>query len=326
MKSWTSLLAAAMSSLVVAATAPAQAQAQDYPNKPIRLGVGFAAGGGTDVTARVFAQRLGDVLKQPVVVENRPGAAGAIAASEIMRSGPDGYRLLMLASGTFIQSVLSATPPYKIDRDFTPISMATSSPLVVVAGPSVQAKDIKELIEFARANPDKLTFGSDGFGGTSHLAGEMFNAWANVKIRHVPFKGSGEATVAVASGQVDIGFPSLAGAQSLLQAGKYRALGVTTAKRSALAPNLPTMDELGLKGFDIAAWYAFIGPAGMPRAVVDKLNAAIASAASTPEMKESMTKQVLEVTLTTPEQMATYFRQQNAVISKLGKDASIKLD
>lgn len=301
-------LAAAFALLAVAGTS--SAQAPGYPNKPIKLWVGFASGGGTDVAARLFAQKLTPVLGQPVlgqpvVVENRTGASGSIAASEVAKAEADRHRLLMIASTTFIHAALSSKAPYQVKRDFTPIAMTTFSPLVMVVGPSVPAKTVPELIEFARANPGKLTFGSDGIGGTSHLAGEMFNTMAGLQMAHVPFKGNGDVAVAIAGGQVDIGFPSLATAQPLLQAGKYRALAVTSGKRTELMSQLPTLDELGLKGFDIYAWFAFVGPAGM---------------------KESLKKQVLEVAVGTPDQLSAYFRQQHAIIAKLGKEVNIKLD
>jgi tripartite-type tricarboxylate transporter receptor subunit TctC len=278
------------------------------------------------VTARLFAQKLGMHLGQPMVVENRPGASGSIAAAEVARSEPDGYRLLMIASGTLFHSAVGGKVPYNIERDFTPIAMATIGPLVLMVGPSVTARTVPELIAYARANPGKLTFGTDGVGATAHLAGEMFNLMAEVKTVHVPFKGAGEATVAVASGQVDMGFPSLASAQPLLQAGKGRALAVSTLQRSSLLNNVPTLDEAGLKGYDLAGWFALIGPARMPRAKVDKIGAAVAAVGNMPDVKDSLARLGLEASVMSPEQLASYFRQQSATVAKVARGASIKLE
>lgn len=304
----------------------AWAQGPAFPSRPVRLTVGFATGGGTDVAARLFAQKLTTALGQPVVVENRTGAAGSIAAGEVLKAEPDGHRLLMLASTTFIHAALSTRVSYQIERDFTPISMAAYSPLVLVAGPSVTARNVPELIAFARAHPGKLSFGSDGIGGTSHLAGELFNLLGKVRTTHIPFKGNSDAAIAIAGGQVDIGYPSLASAHALLQAGKYRALAVTSLRRSELMPQLATLDELGLKGLDLAAWFGFVGPAGMNEAVVEKLRAAIAAVAAAPDMKEALNKQVLEVMLSTPQELTAYFRQQNEIITRLGREADIRLE
>jgi tripartite-type tricarboxylate transporter receptor subunit TctC len=300
--------------------------AQSYPTEPVRLMVGFAPGGGTDVTARIFAQKVGEKLGQPMVVENRSGASGSIAADMVSKAKPDGYRLVLVASGTFIHGVLSTTVPYNIVRDFTPITFVTQAPLVLVTGPSVSVRNFNELMELARTKPGGLTYGSDGIGATSHLAGELFNTLGKVKLVHVPFKGNAEGLAAIVGGQVDLGFPSLATATPMLQAGKLRAIAVTSAQRSALLPDVPTLDELGLRGFDIVAWFGFEGPPGLPKPIVDKLNTAISEVARSPEIKEVVAKQGLEVHLRGPEQFAAYVREQAAVISQLGKDSSIKLE
>ena len=300
--------------------------AENYPNKPIRMVVGFATGGGTDVTARLFAQKIGLQMGQTVVVENRPGASGSIAAQEVARSEPDGYKLLMIASGTLFHSAVGGKVAYNIDRDFTPISMVTIGTLILMVGPSLAARTVPELIAYGRANPGKLTFATDGIGATGHLASEMFNLMASIKAVHVPFKGSGEATVAIASGQVDMGFPSLASAQPLLQSGRGRALAVSTLQRTPLMPNVPTLDESGLKGYELAAWFALVGPAGMPRPIVDKINMALAAVTKQSDVRESLARQGLDANLMTPEQLSAYFRQQSATVSKVAREAQIKVD
>lgn len=302
------------------------AAAQAYPNKPVRLLVGFAPGGGTDVTSRLFATKIGEKLGQPMVVENRAGAAGSIAADLITKSDPDGYRLLMMASATFIHGVLSSKVPYNVTRDFTPITFLTMAPLVLVVSADNKARNLKELIEWARAKPDGITYASDGVGATSHLAGELFQSMTKLKLIHAPFKGNAEALPALISGQIDVGFPSMATVMPMLQAGKLRAIAVTSAQRSTLLPDVPSLDELGLRGFDISAWYGVVGPPGLPKPIVDKLNTVITEVASAPEMKEMVGKQGLEMQIRGPEQFAAYAKAQEAMYSKVGKESNIKMD
>jgi len=300
--------------------------AQGYPNKPIKLVVGFAPGGGTDVTARLLATKMSVNLGQPVVIENRPGAAGTIAANQVAKSDPDGYRLLMTASGTFINSVLSTTQNYNIETEFTPISIVTITPLVVLVGSTVPSRSISELIEFGRSKPNQLTFGSDGIGSTGHLAGELFNSLTKLKMLHVPYKGSGEVVTALASGQVDVIFPSMPAAMPLLQSGKFRPLAVTSIKRSILSPAIPTLDESGLTGFDLIGWFALVGPAGMPRAIVDKLNSAIVKLVDDSDFKEAINRQGMELQPNSPEIFIKYLRDTGSSISRLGKQSNIKLE
>ena len=309
----------------LAAGGATRAWAQDtYPTKPIRMSVGFATGGGTDVTARMLAQRLGARLGQSIIVENRPGASGSIAGAEVVRAEPDGYRLLMIASGTLFHSALGGKVSYNIEQDLTPISMATVGPLVLLVGPTVTAGTVQELIAHIRANPGKLTFGTDGIGATAHLAAEMFNMMAETKMVHVPYKGSGEATVAVASGQVDLGFPSLASAAPLIQTGKARALAISTISRSSLL-DVPTLDEAGLKGYDLPAWFAVVGPPRMPRPVVDKINAALVAVLEQPDLRDALGKLGLEPQATTPERLAAFFRAQMVAVGKVSQAANIRL-
>jgi tripartite-type tricarboxylate transporter receptor subunit TctC len=302
------------------------ASAQSYPAKPVRLMVGFAPGGGTDVTARIFAQKLTGQLGQPMVVENRSGAAGSLAAAEVAKSPPDGYRLLMVASSTFINTVLSANPSYSFERDFTPLTFVTISPLVLVVHPSVPARTASDLVTLARSRPGQLNFGSDGIGGTSHLAGELFNMLSKVKLLHVPFKGNADTAMAIAGGQIDIGFPSLASATPLMTAGKFRALAITSLKRSQLMLSLPTLDESGLPGYDLVSWFGFLGPAGLPKPIVDKLHAVSVAVANAPDVREALAKQGVEVETKSPEEFAAFMRDQAVQISRLGKVANIKLD
>lgn len=315
----------ALSMIAGAAIGPT-AWSQDWPNRSISLMVGFAPGGGTDVTARLFAQKLSAVLGQPVVVENRPGAAGNIAAENVVKAEPNGYHILMIASGTFINNVLTSQPRYSVTKDLAPISFVTISPLVLVAGPTVKARNVPELLDEMRARPNPLTYSGDGIGGTQQLTGELLSAMTGVNLLFVPFKGSSDATTAVAAGQVDISFPSATAAVPLLQSGKVRALAVTSANRSSLMPDTPTLNELGMTGFDIVGWFALMGPAGLPRPIVDKINSALAEVARQPDVKESLSKQGLELELNSPEEFAIYLREQASMISKIAQDANIKID
>jgi len=299
---------------------------QSYPVKPVRMMVGFATGGGTDVTARFFAQKMSVPLGQSVVVENRPGAAGSIAAEQVAKSPPDGYRLLMIASGTFIHAALSTKTSYDIEKDFAPISFVTISPLLLVVHPSLPTRNVAELVALARRQPGQLSFGSDGVGATSHLGGELFNMLAKVKTVHVPFKGNADAALALASGQIEIGFPSIASATPLLSAGKFRALAVTSLKRSSLMPQLPTLDESGLPGYDVIAWFGVLAPAGTPKPIIDRLQAVIVEVASAPDAKETVAKQGLEIQTSPPEQFAAFMRQQWKTIRELGRIANVKLE
>ncbi|MBI4189583.1 MAG: tripartite tricarboxylate transporter substrate binding protein [Betaproteobacteria bacterium] len=303
-----------------------EALAQSYPNKPVRMVVGMVAGGGTDVTARLVAQKLSEHLGQPVVVENRPGASTAIGTERVAKSPTDGYTLLMLSCTTSVLSAMRTNLPYDLERDFAPVSMVTTAPLVLLVHPSVPARDVKELIALARSRPGKLNYGSSGVGGISHLAGELFSLMAKVKLVHVPFKGGGESVIASASGQVDMNFPSVATATPLHGAGKLRALAVSSAKRSSLLPSIPTLDESGLPGYDLFCWWGVLAPAAVPKDIIAQLNAVIGKIVNTPEMKESINKQGMEPQTNSLEQFAAFMRNEMAQYAKLVKLAGLKIE
>jgi tripartite-type tricarboxylate transporter receptor subunit TctC len=302
------------------------AMGQPYPNKPVRMMVGYAAGGGADTVARLIANKITIHLGQSMLVENRPGATGGIAADYVSKSEPDGYRILMTTSGTVVHSILSTGRPYDIGRDFTPIAMVSASPLILLVNPSLPVKNVTELIELARSKPGQLTFGSDGLGGAMHLAGELFNTMAKVKMLHVPFKGSSDGVVALAGGQIDVLFPSIPPALPLVKMGKLRALAVTSTTRALALPTIPTIDESAITGFDYVVWYGIFGPTGMPRAIVDKLNEAIVKVVGDPDVKESMSAQSMVIKTDTPETFSKYLRDSSAQIYLLSKQANLKLD
>src|SRR5687767_8950274 len=288
--------------------------------------LGTAAGGGGDVAARMVAQKMAENLGQPIVVENRPGASGAIADEAVARSQPDGYTLLYAAGQIATLPALRAKLPYDLERDLAPISLTVLTVFALAVHPSVPVRDVQGLIALARARPGRLTFSSPGIGTSAHLAGEAFVMMAGVKMLHVPYKGAPEAIVGVVAGEVDVGVPSVTGALPMVNQGKLRVLAVSTARRSALMPSVPTLDESGLKGYQRAGWNGFLAPAGVPREIITRLNTLIVKIANAPEMRQAMVRQGLEVQTTTPEEFAAFIRRERAQNAKLVKFAGIKIE
>ncbi|MBI1988491.1 MAG: tripartite tricarboxylate transporter substrate binding protein [Betaproteobacteria bacterium] len=297
--------------------------AQDYPVKPVRILVGFAAGSATDMAARMLVPRLNESLGQPVIVENRPGAGGVIAIEAIAKAPPDGYTLLMSAASITIQPAMRTKLTFDVLRDFSPVSLVVTGPYVLVVHPSVPARSTKDLVALARSKPGALNYASSGVGSSPHFAGELFNALAKVKTAHVPYKGSPEAALAVAKGEADFNFPSITGGRPLIEAGRVRPIAISTAKRTALMPDMPTLHESGVPGYDRSGWYGLIGPVGLPKDVLNKLNAAIAKGVNTPEMKTAFFKQGLEPETNTPEQFADLIRREVDQNEKLARAAGI---
>jgi len=304
----------------------ANATAQTYPVKPIRLLFGYTAGGAGDVGARLLAQKLSEILGQNVVVENRPGAGGAIADEFVAKSPADGYTLLYAAGSTTILPALRPKLPYNVERDFAPVSMVVITTFALVIHPSVPVRDVKGLIALARSQPGKLTFSTPGVGSSAHFAAEVFKMMADVKMLHVPYRGPPEATTAAIAGEVDINFPSVTGALPFIANGRLKALAVSSAKRASQLPSVPTLDESGLTGYERNGWNGVLAPAGIPKDVIARLNAAIVKAVNTPEMKESIIKQGLEAQTGTPEQFAAFIRSQLAQNAKVVKFAGIKTE
>lgn len=286
--------------------------AQTYPAKPVRILVGFLPGGGADIVARMVAQKLTEDLGQPVLVENRPGASGTIATEATARAAANGYTLQVISAAEPAQGALRAKLSYDLARDFSPVSLISIGAFMLVVHPSVPARNVKEVIALARSQPGKLNFSTSGVGGTPHLAGELFNVLAKVKIVHVPYKGGSGAVVANAAGEVDLSFNSIPSLLPLLGAGKLRPIAVTSAKRSSSAPEVPTISESGLRDYDLSGWFGMLAPAGTPREIVVRLNTAIAKAVGTPEMKEAFRKQGLDPQVATPEQFAAFLRKEIA--------------
>ena len=300
--------------------------AQSYPIKPIRMVVGFPAGSGTDSMARIAAQKLSEQLGQTVVVDNRGGAAGSIATEAAAKSPADGYTLLILAAADAVQPALRAKLPYDLERDFAPVSLMVTGAFPLIIHPSVPVRNVKELLALARSKPGKLSYGSSGIGSSAHFGGELFKLMAKVNILHVPYKGSAESSVATAAGEVDISFSSIPAALPLMKAGKVKALAVTSSKRSSAMPDIPTLDEAGVPGYDRSIWYGIVVPAGTPKDVIAQLNAAVGKSINTPEMKETLFKQGLDPQANTPEQFTAFIRSEIAQNAKLVKAMGLKVE
>ncbi len=294
-----------------------EVSAQDYPVKPVSMLVGFTAGGVVDTTARLLAQKLSEPLGQPVVVENRAGASGAIAAERVATSRPDGYTVLLISTTDTILPALNSKLPYDLERDLTAVSLVATGTFVLVVHPSVPARNIKELILIARSQPGKLNYSSPGVGTSSYLAAEFFNLMAKTKIVHVPYQGGADSIIAVAGGQIDISYPSIPSLRPFLESGKLRPLAVTSAKRASAIPAIPTLAESGLPGFDRSSWYGVVAPAAVPKQIIARLNAAIGMVVHTPDMKSALNKQGLEPQTNTPEQFAAFIHSQVTQNSKL---------
>ena len=315
------------SAIALSFSMTAAANAAAYPDKPIRMLVGFAAGGGTDTTARAIGQPLSEALGQQVIVDNRPGAAGNIAADITAHSVPDGYTILMgTIAALAINPSLYQKLPFDPIKDFEPISLAVSSMNVLVVHPSVAAKNVKELIALAKAQAGKLTYGSSGVGGAGHLAGVLFDQLAGTKMIHVPYKGGAPAIIALVSGEVNMVFATAETAVPQVKAGKIRALGVTTAKRSALLPDLPTIAEGGLPGYEANNWYGLLAPAKTPAAIVERLNREVVKVLNMRNVKEQLFRSGLDASPSTPKEFGAYIKSEMAKWSKVVKASGAKAE
>jgi tripartite-type tricarboxylate transporter receptor subunit TctC len=304
-----------------------QAQANDYPTKPIRLVVPAAPGGGADFLARIVGVKLGELVGQSVVVENRAGASGTIAADGTAKSAGDGYTVLMGQSTSIvIAPQLYPKLPYDTLRDLKPVTLVAEVPNVMVVHPSVPANTVKELIALAKAKPESLNFGSSGNGAPSHLAGEMFKSATGTRLVHVPYKGAGPAVNALMSGEIQVMFAPIVAVLPQVKAGRLRALGVTSAKRSAAAPDLPTLAESGLSGYEISSWFGLFVPASTPAAVVDKLFKDTSRVLKSPDVLERFAKEGAEPVGSTPADFNTYVRAEFVKYNKVIKDNGIKAD
>ncbi len=300
---------------------------QTYPAKSIKIIVGSTPGGGPDIMARAIGQKLTEALAQPVIIDNRPGANGIIASELAAKSPADGYTLMMANAGSHAVNV-SLYPKLSYDplRDFTPVTLVSTAPNVLIVHPSMPVKNVNDLVALARVRPGEMSFGSGGNGSTAHLSGELFRTLAGLNLVHVPFRGAPAAVLGVSSGQVALALPNLPPALPAMKSGRARALGVTTAARSAAAPDVPTIAESGLPAYEATAWYGVLAPAGTPRDIVMRLNTEIVKSLRTDDMKQRILLDGGDVVGSTPEAFGTVMRNDIAKWARVVKLSGAKVD
>jgi tripartite-type tricarboxylate transporter receptor subunit TctC len=311
--------------LHVVIAASAVATAADYPNRPVRVIVGLSAGSGVDVMARLVGQKLSEAMGQPFLIENRPGAGSNIATHFAAGSPPDGYTLFIATVANAINATLYANLQFDVLRDFSPIILAGTAANLLVVNPSVPANTVAEYIKLAKAQPGKLTMGSSGNGTAVQMAGELFRRRAEINVVPVPFKGGPEATAALLGGQIDSMFVITSTALANINAGRIRALAVTSRERSAVLPQVPTLNESGLPGFEAVTWFGFTAPTGTPREIIDRLNAEIGKILAMPDVKEKLALQGIDVAGGTPEQFGAYMRAEFPKWGGLVKDSGTQI-
>jgi tripartite-type tricarboxylate transporter receptor subunit TctC len=302
------------------------AEAQGYPNRLVHLVLPFAPGGTADIVGRPLAQKLGEILGQIVVVDNRSGAGGVVGAAFVAKSPADGYTLLLGVNGFLTVTPSLTRLPYDAINDFAPIGLVATPQFVLVLHPSVPARSVKELIALAKSKPGRLSFGSTGTGTVGHVAGELLNSMAGVNIVHVPYKGSGPMAVDLLAGQIDLGFPGVSSLVPHIKAGRVRALAVTGPARSPVLPDLPTLDESGLSGYEATTFWGILAPAKTPGDIVRKLNSAMGEALRSAELKDYYVKQGNDPIASSPEEFAALIRTDTAKWARVVKSAGIKLD
>ncbi len=304
------------------------ALSQAYPTRPVRMVVGFPPGGGTDVVARIISPRLSENLGQPVVIENRPGATGTVAAAMVAKSPADGYTIMMgHVSVNAIAPSLFPNLQYDVAKDFAPITLAASVPHFVVVHPSVPVNSVSELIAYAKTRPGKLSFPSAGNGSTPHLAGEIFKSMAGVNLVHVPYKGTGQSMQDLLAGQHQVAFDTAPASAGYVRSGRMRVLGVSSAKRVPEYPDVPTVAEAGVPGYEVTTWYGVFAPGGTPAAIVNRLHADITNAMQAPGTRTRLAEAGADGTITrTPEEFAAMVRADIARYAKIIKDAGLKID
>jgi len=303
------------------------AAAQSWPNKPIRYIVPFAAGGTTDILARTISEKLTVALGQPVIVENKPGAGGGVGAAEVAKAPPDGYTIMGGTISTHaINATLYSSLPYDPVKDFVAITLIARVPNMLVVNNDIPAKNVAELIALMKANPGKWNFASSGNGTSQHLSGELFKGMANVQMQHIPYKGSPPALTDVMGGQVSMTFDNITTAWTLAKAGKLKALAVTTAKRSPIAPDVPTLAESGLPGYEIGSWQGVFGPAGIPEEIVKRLNTEIVKIINAPDVQKKLVELGAEPVANSPEEFAAFVKTEVVKWGDVVKKSGAKVD
>jgi tripartite-type tricarboxylate transporter receptor subunit TctC len=301
------------------------AAAQNYPAKTVRMVVGYPPGGPTDVIARLVSQKLTQSLGQQVIVDNRPGASGMIGAELTVRAAPDGYTLLMVPVTYAVTPSLFAKMTYDVEKDLAPVAQVAAAPFILVVHPTLPVKTVKDLITLDRRNPGQINFASASTGGMPHLAGELFNSMTGTKLVHIPYKGAAPATTDLISGQVTLMFNNMLSAMPQVKAGRLRAVAVTSTKRSAAAPELPTIAET-VPGYEASGWYGAFAPAATPRDIINRLNTEMNRAMKMPDVIQRLAGDGVEAVGTTPEQFAAYLKQEVAKWGKVVKASGAKAD
>jgi tripartite-type tricarboxylate transporter receptor subunit TctC len=312
-------------------TLPAHAQgtgdtSAGWPSKPVRWIVPFTPGGAADIVSRLIGQRLGESWKQAVVIDNRPGAGGNLGTEAAARSAPDGYTVVLVPATFTTHTSLSRKPIFDPVRDFAPITLVSSSPLMLVVHPSVPAKNVRELIALARARPEALNYASSGVGASAHMAAELFKSASGTRIVHVPYKGQPPAILDLVSGQVHMMFPNVPSVLQQVRAGRLRALAVTTERRSSMFPELLTVAEAGIPGFEVNQWSGLLAPAGTAGAITEKFQRDVAAALALPETRQALLEQGFEPVGSTPAQFAAFIKAEIAKWSKVIREAGIRAD
>jgi tripartite-type tricarboxylate transporter receptor subunit TctC len=301
------------------------ALAADYPNHTIKMIVPFAAGGGTDVLARIIAQNLNGKWGQPVVVENQPGASGAIGTRAVMKAPPDGYTLLMASTGALMAVSSGADGPFDVNKVLAPVAIGAAPPYLLVVNPALQVNSTADLVRLGKQRPEGLTFGSSGVGAASHLSAVLFGSDAGIKLLHIPYKGTGPAVTDLLGARIDLMFAPGPVVQQFVQSGQLKALGVTDTKRSKFYPDVPTVAESGVPGYESVGWFGLLAPAGTPPQIIKQINQAIVAAMETHEFRDHLATLGAEPKPQTPEEFGRYINADVAKWSKLVKDNDVQL-
>jgi tripartite-type tricarboxylate transporter receptor subunit TctC len=304
----------------------ASAHSQSYPAKPIRFVVGFAPGGGTDILARAVGQKLSEAVGQQVVVDNRPGANGNIASELVARAPADGYTMLMVAASHAVNASIYRKLPYDTIKDFAPVIAVGSVPLILNVHPSLPVRSVKDMIALARSKPGELTFSSGGSGSAEHVAGEMFKHLTSIKITHVPYKGAGASLIDLMAGQISMGFNTMPSVISYIKAGRLHPLANTDRQRSAVLPEVPTMAEAGVRGFELTSWYGVLVPAATPKDIVVRLNTEIAKVLGMKDVRERLAALGAQPIGGSPEQFGAFIASEVAKFAKVATAANIQVD
>lgn len=313
--------------LILAATSAPDAAAQAFPSKPVKLVIPFPPGGSLDNIGRLIAQKLSEAWGQQVVIENKPGAGGNIGADLVAKSPADGYAVVMGALSTHaVNPNLYAKMPYDAAKDFAPISLVAITPNVLIVNAAMPVTSVKEMIAYAKANPGRTNFGSGSNGSAGHLAGELFKLETGTDVAHIPYKGGAPALQALLAGDTQFMFDNLANAMAQVKGGKVRAIAVTTAQRSRLAPDLPTMAEAGMPGFDISTWFGLLAPAGTPPDVIAKWNADVVKVLNSPDVREKMLAQGAEPSPQTPAEFASFIAREREKYARIVKASGARVD